>query len=176
MRSTASDSGVTSSRSTSPKSWNEPMSFSTLAQNPTDGLRDRQCVREQFDVRLDVRVDHVRDEFVAEVVSVGVDVGRPADLSQRDRVTLDQPQQCGLLDGSAARRWSERVRPRRWRRFAEDTAEYGAAPSIGSRAARCRARFHASSTSRSSLSGQRRMTSCPACFIFSASALQDRAV
>jgi hypothetical protein len=114
MRSTASDSGVTSSRSTSPKSWNEPMSFSTLAQNPTDGLRDRQCVREQFDVRLDVRVDHVRDEFVAEVVSVGVDVGRPAwasviaspSISHSSEVfSTDRPlgagqNECGRDDGA----------------------------------------------------------------------------
>jgi hypothetical protein len=58
-----------------------------------DGLQDRQCVSKQLDVRLKVRIHYVLDEFVAEIVAVGVDVVQPVGLGQRDGIALDQPQQ-----------------------------------------------------------------------------------
>ena len=51
-----------------------------------DGLQDRQCVSKQLDVRLKVRIHYVLDEFVAEIVAVGVDVVQPVGLCQRDGI------------------------------------------------------------------------------------------
>jgi hypothetical protein len=57
-----------------------------------DGLQDRQCISKQLDVRLKVRIHDVLDEFVTEIVPVGVDVVQPVGLGQRDGIVLDQPQ------------------------------------------------------------------------------------
>ena len=68
-----------------------------------DGLQDRQGVREQLDIRLEVRVDHVLDEFVAEVVAVGIDVIQPVGLSQGDGIAIDPR---NLLLGAKAKTFS----------------------------------------------------------------------
>jgi hypothetical protein len=62
-----------------------------------DGLQDRQRVSKQLDVRLIVRIHYLLDEFMAEIVVVGVvDVVQPVGLGQRDGIALD-PRIVGVI-------------------------------------------------------------------------------
>jgi hypothetical protein len=72
-----------------------------------DGLQDRQCVSKQLDVRLKVRIHYVLDEFVAEIVAVGVDVVQPVGLVS---VTLASDSQAKREVTLPMRGWERWVR------------------------------------------------------------------
>jgi hypothetical protein len=80
MWSTASDSGVTWSRSTSPKSSNEPMSFSRLAHN----AGQNECGRDDGADSLRTEPNTVQR--------------RPSGLEQRDAARLHVSSDVSILD------------------------------------------------------------------------------